>query len=79
MVTLDNEGTAKRFEHINLTNRDKTPLRAKRYGKTKRWKTRPNDFAIPVKYGLRTHFYITNVPYKDYQPNNHEWNITETK
>lgn len=29
-------------------------------GRCKTWKTRPNDFAIPIKRGLRSHTYITN-------------------
>jgi hypothetical protein len=34
-------------------------VRIRRNGQTKTWKTRPNDFRIPVKYGLRECFYIT--------------------
>ena len=69
-VSLKNAMTAKRFEHISLKNADNTPTRCKRNGKTKTWKTRPNEFKIPVKYGLRTCFYIT-------QDNCHEWNVVE--
>lgn len=35
-------------------------------GKCKTWKTRPDDFQVPVKYGRRECFYITNR-------NAHEW------
>jgi len=31
----------------------------RRNGKTQVWKTRPNNFKIPVKYGLFEYFYIT--------------------
>ena len=35
-------------------------------GKCQTWKTRANDFKLPVKYGMFTHFYITPA-------NAHEW------
>lgn len=47
------------FWHRTERNIDGTPLRAKRTGVTKTWKTHPDDFRIPVKYGIRTNFYIT--------------------
>lgn len=56
------------FEHISLTNKDGTPVRRRASGKLKTWKTRVNAFKLPVKYGLRTSFYITNE-------NAHEWNL----
>jgi hypothetical protein len=31
----------------------------RRTGKTKTWKTRPNEFSVPVKHGLRDSGYIT--------------------
>jgi hypothetical protein len=31
----------------------------RRNGKTKTWKTRPSEFSIPVKAGLRSYAYIT--------------------
>jgi len=67
-VTKDNQEGVRMFYHISCKNKDKTPVRARRNGKTKTWKTRPNDFKIPVKYGLRDCFYIT-------QDNCHEWTI----
>lgn len=69
MVTRSQSETAENFEHVSMKNRDKTPVRARRNGKTKTWKTRPGDFQIPVKYGLRECFYITPT-------NAHEWNVT---
>lgn len=65
-----NAMTAQRFEHQSVKNRDGSPLRARRNGKTKIWKTKPNDFKIPVKYGLSQHFYINDV-------NAHEWNVVQ--
>jgi hypothetical protein len=59
---------ANHFEHITLKNSDKSPLRARRNGKTKVWKTKPGKFQIPVKYGLKTCFYITDKTA-------YEWNV----
>lgn len=53
MMTADN------FEHVSLTNADGTPQRYRRTGATKTWKTRPNEFRIPIKRGLREYGYIT--------------------
>jgi hypothetical protein len=68
IVNKENSVTAKKFEHISDKNADKTPVRVRRNGKTKFWVTRPNDFRIPVKYGLRYCFYID-------QDNCNEWNV----
>ena len=57
---------SREFWHMTLTNADGTPLRARRNGKTKVWKTRPGAFNIPVKYGLREHFNIVETTA-------HEW------
>ena len=32
--------------------------RYRKSGMLKTWKTRPNDFRMPVKYGMRNHYYI---------------------
>jgi hypothetical protein len=70
LVNRENAMTAKNFEHVSLLNRDNTPTRARRNGKTKTWKTRPNEFKIPVIHGLKDYFYID-------QNNCSEWNVTE--
>lgn len=59
-ITRYNAETAENFEHKALKNADKTPLRARRNGKTKMWKNSPHKFSIPCKYGLKKCFYITN-------------------
>lgn len=46
------------FHHINLKNADKSPVRCRVNGACKTWKTRPNEFRLPVKYGLKSCFYI---------------------
>jgi hypothetical protein len=43
---------------------------ARSNGAVKTWKTRPDDFRAPFKYGLRECFYIT-------PENAHEWFTTE--
>ena len=34
--------------------------KVRRNGKTHTWKTRPDEFRIPIKYGFRGHGYITH-------------------
>jgi len=48
------------FHHVSEKNADGTPLRVRVNGKCKTWKTRPNEFALPVKYGLYGHGKITH-------------------
>lgn len=47
------------FHHVTFKNADKTPVRCRVNGKCKIWKTRPKDFRLPVKHGLKDCFYIT--------------------
>lgn len=61
MLTKKQAETASRFEHLTLKNADGTPLRARRTGKTRTWATRVDEFKVPVKYGLRQSFYITQA------------------
>ena len=46
--------------HRTLRNSDGTPLRARVNGRIKTWKTRPGEFQLPMKHGLRDCFYITD-------------------
>jgi hypothetical protein len=69
-VNKENALTANRFEHVSIKNADKTPARCKRNGKTKIWVTRPDEFKIPVKHGLRDCFYIDNT-------NCNDWNVVD--
>lgn len=62
--------TANTFTHITALKKDNSPLTVRRNGKTQLWKTRPNDFKVPVKYGLYEYFYIT-------QDNCNEWNVND--
>lgn len=60
MVTKEQAMTENNFEHVSKKNADGSPLRLRRNGKTKTWKTRPNDFRIPVKTGLYGFWAITH-------------------
>lgn len=57
---------AMRFEyrkelwHKTAKNSDGTPTRCRVNGQCKTWKTRPEDFRLPVKHGLKECFYIDN-------------------
>lgn len=61
--------------HKTLRNADKTPLRARVNGKVKTWKTRPTEFRIPMKHGLKECFYITDNP--NWDGNAADWVLTE--
>ena len=68
-MNKDNAATSKYrqvFHHKTLKNADGTPLRARVNGKCKTWKTRPTEFQLPMKHGLRECFYIN-------QWNANEW------
>lgn len=56
------------LEHKILKNKDGSPKRCRVNGKLKTWVTRPNEFAMPVKQGLYSFFYLT-------EKNAHEWDI----
>lgn len=56
--------------HMTLRNADKTPMRCRVNGRCQVWKTRPDDFKLPVKHGLKTCFYITPA-------NGAEWTTSE--
>ena len=62
----ESAGYRAQFNHVTIKNRDGSPARCRVNGKCKTWKTRPDEFRLPVKYGLRECFYIT-------QNNASEW------
>lgn len=55
------------FHHINLKNSDMTPVRCRVNGKCKTWVTKPNEFRLPVKHGLKDCFYIDQNNAMDWQ------------
>ena len=58
MITKSQALTENHFEMIHRNNADGSPVRWRRNGATKIWKTRPDEFRIPVKYGLYQYGYI---------------------
>lgn len=73
MVTKEQAMNARwrdEFEHTIQKNSDGTPARCRVNGACKTWKTRPNEYRLPVKYGLRDCFYID-------ESNASEWTVKE--
>ena len=54
------------LHHVSVKNADKSPARCRVSGKCQTWKTRPTEFKLPVKHGLRDSFYITEDNAKDW-------------
>ena len=48
MITKQIAITARNFEHVTVKNKDGTPARCRAMGKCKVWKTRPDEFKLPV-------------------------------
>lgn len=48
---------------LTKKNKDGTPVRWRVSGKVQTWKTRPNEFKIPVKHGLYDNGYVTHENY----------------
>lgn len=57
-ITFTQAMTAREF-HENERREDGTCYRHRRNGATQTWKTRPGQFRIPVKYGLKGYGNIT--------------------
>ena len=68
MITKDQAMTRLLFKHVSLKDSRGNPVVCRAAGKCQTWKTRPEEFKLPVKYGLYQHFYIT-------PENAHEWNV----
>ena len=54
------------LKHKVLKNKDGSALRCRINGKIKTWKTRPGEFQVPVKHGLRDCFYINQNTISDW-------------
>lgn len=54
------------FWHRFERNADGTPLRCRKNGQLKQWKTRPGDFRQPAKYGPKNSFYLTPANIADW-------------
>ena len=60
IVTRENCERFNHFYFVNKGNGKAVVMHWRRNGKTKLWKTRPNEFKIPVKYGMYDYGYITH-------------------
>lgn len=62
MITREQVNSLKRGDilyHVENRNADGTPQRWRVNGMLKTWKTRPDEFRLPVKNGIRSYDYIT--------------------
>lgn len=55
------------MHHKTSTNSDGSPTRCRVNGACKTWKTRPAEFRLPVKHGLKTCFYIDQTNADDWE------------
>jgi len=53
--------------HVSKLSSGGTMVRCRVNGKCNVWKTRPSEFRLPVKHGLRDCFYITNLNCGEWQ------------
>ena len=58
-LTKESIETNYEFWHRYERNADGTPVKCRKTGQLKTWKTRPDDFRQPIKYGLKHSFYLT--------------------
>ena len=65
MITLDDALNSHEFWHMELTNKDGTPVRCRKNGGVKTWATKPGLWRVPVKHGLKETFYIQNFDDRD--------------
>lgn len=75
------------FTSTHIMSRGKKPhlIGVRANGRCKTWKTRPDDFSLPIKYGLRECAYITprnasewTCALKDIPPFKAEWRTDNT-
>lgn len=61
MITKDQAINANNFQSLVSKNTKGEYHKVRRSGKTIIWRTRPDEFKIPVKFGLYQSFYITHL------------------
>jgi hypothetical protein len=54
--------------HVFLLDSQGKPVRCKVNGPCKTWKSRPEEFKLPVKHGLANHFNITEMNAGEWSP-----------
>lgn len=67
------------LEHTSVKNKNGSPARCRVNGKCQTWKTRPEEFKLPVKHDLKKCFYITQDNAKDWSAVYNEIVHIETK
>ena len=58
--------------HLRYRNADNTPMRARVMGKPHEWKTRPQEFRVPICHGFKDYGELTHQ-------NADLWSLTEVK
>lgn len=68
MITKDQalNPANREFWHVSMKNADGTPVRCRRNGATKVWKTKPELFELPVKSGLYQYGKIATLNARDW-------------
>ena len=67
MIAKEQAQTAKNFKHVTVKDSHGNPAVCRASGKCQVWATRPNEFKLPVKYGLKQSFYITPANAADWE------------
>jgi len=69
-MTKQDAMTLRHFHAVDpkRSNADGTPMRVRANGACKIWKTRPEDFRLPVKHGLYSYGYIDQDTKGDWAP-----------
>jgi len=57
MITKDQAISSNMFHYQHREG--EKPQQWRRNGKTQTWKTRPEDYVVPVKFGLWDYYHIT--------------------
>jgi hypothetical protein len=65
-VSIETVATATEFWHRTARDSRGYPVRCRKNGQLKLWKTRPTEFRQPVKHGLNDCFYITEFNCSDW-------------
>ena len=65
-LTRESILNASEFWHRFMRNADGSPVRCRKSGKMQTWKTRPEDYSQPVKYGLKESFRLTPANVQDW-------------
>jgi len=65
-VSIESVATAREFWHRTARDSRGYPVRCRKNGQLKLWKTRPTEFRLPVKHGLKECFYITEFNSSDW-------------